>query len=343
MQGRLGNQSGMASFLIVMIMMVVITLIVLGFSQVARRNAREALDRQLGAQAFYAAESGVNVTTSSVASYVKTNGFTNLPTKTSCSGAYDPTDSAGVGAAVANLGGGVRYSCVLVNPNPSTLKYNPTRTSSTVIPIQANGNIRTLTFTWNVQSGTDYTCTGASPQVFPAAAAWTCDFGIVRLDLTEKPASNVADLPGHTVSLYLTPLGAHSGAITIPNLNTATKAYVASASGCAGGTCSVTVTLLPNTDNYYARVTSLYRDTPNMIVSGTLASGAPATFSGAQVVVDTTGQAQDQLRRIQVRVELSATADPETIPTNALSSSTDICKRFSIMPSGSVNPAALCL
>src|SRR5581483_12189470 len=106
------SQSGMASFLIVMIMMVVITLIILGFSQVTRRNEREALDRELSSQAFYAAESGVNVTTSKIAAYVKTNGYTTLPDKTTCPNAYDPTAVGGVGAAIPNLGSGVRYTCV---------------------------------------------------------------------------------------------------------------------------------------------------------------------------------------------------------------------------------------
>ena len=40
--------------------MIVMSLIVLGFAQISRRNQRESLDRQLSTQAFYAAESGVN-------------------------------------------------------------------------------------------------------------------------------------------------------------------------------------------------------------------------------------------------------------------------------------------
>jgi Tfp pilus assembly protein PilV len=337
------KESGMASFLIVMIMMVVITLIVLGFSQVTRRNSREALDRQLSSQAFYAAESGVNATTSAISSYVKTNGYNNLAAKTTCPNNYDPSDVNGNGTSITALNSGVRYTCVLVNPNPSTLQYNPTQKGSLVFPVAANGNLKSLTFTWNVQSGgTDTNCTGANAQSFPQSAAWSCDFGILRLDLLANPTGNVNNLTANTTTLYLTPLGGHSGSITLPNFNSISHAYVASASGCTGGTCSVTVNLNPSVSSYAVRALSLYRDAPNMIISGVLAGNTAATFSGAQAVVDTTGQAQDELRRIQVRVQLSASADPDSIPAYGMSSSTDICKHFSIMPTANVNPADLC-
>jgi hypothetical protein len=324
--GIRGKEAGVASFLIVMIMMIVITLIVLGFSQVARRNAREALDRQLSSQAFYAAESGVNVTTAAISNFMKTVSFANLPNKTSCANAYDPNQPGGVGAPIADLGNGTRYSCVLVNPNPSTLVYNPTRQGSVVVPILTTGSLglTTLKFTWQMQSGgSNPTCPGASQQTFPAASAWPCDFGIVRMDMVASPYATYTNLPAATVTTYLTPLGGHSGAITLPSFAGSTRAYVASASGCSGGTC-------------------LYRDTPNFTISGTVAGGAPASFSGAQAVVDTTGQAQDELRRIQVRVQLDATADPQTIPANGLGSNATICKRFPIKPGNNVDPANLC-
>ena len=54
------DDKGLVSFMITIIMMLVITLIVIGFTQVSNRNRRESLDRQLSTQAFYAAESGVN-------------------------------------------------------------------------------------------------------------------------------------------------------------------------------------------------------------------------------------------------------------------------------------------
>src|SRR5580698_3119973 len=57
---NLNNQTGLASFLVTLIMMIIISLVVLGFAQIARHEQREALDNQLSSAAYYAAESGVN-------------------------------------------------------------------------------------------------------------------------------------------------------------------------------------------------------------------------------------------------------------------------------------------
>jgi Tfp pilus assembly protein PilX len=57
---REDKQAGMVAIMVTMILMIVISLIVVGFAQISRRNQRQALDRQLSTQAFYAAETGVN-------------------------------------------------------------------------------------------------------------------------------------------------------------------------------------------------------------------------------------------------------------------------------------------
>ena len=339
---KLSSEKGMASFLIVMILMVIITLIILGFSQVTRRNAREALDRQLSTQAFYAAESGINATTAAIRSYVTASGFSAMPSKTSCQHDYDPTQPGGVGAAITDLGSATRYTCVLVNPNPTTLKYDTSQQNSTIVPMNTSGNLTTLKFQWNVQAGgVDTTCTGANARVFPQPPAWNCDFGILRVDLVDDPVANLGNLPLNTITMYLTPLGTHSGTLAVPNF-TGDKAYVASASGCSTGICSVTITFAgpASSSSYYARVSTIYRDAP-ITISGTIGA-APATFSGSQAIVDTTGQAQDELRRVQVRVALTSTPDPGSIPANALSSGADICKRFTILPTDSIDLANLC-
>lgn len=54
------NQAGLVSFMVVTIIMIVLTLIVLAFARLVQREQVQTLDRQLNAQAFYAAESGIN-------------------------------------------------------------------------------------------------------------------------------------------------------------------------------------------------------------------------------------------------------------------------------------------
>lgn len=348
---RMRDERGMVSFTVTLIMILVITLIVLGFSQVTRRNVREALDRQLSSQAFYAAESGINVTATKLANYVAANGSSNLGDKKSCTNGagdsteYDPGDASGQGLAINDLSttNGVRYTCVLVNPHPPTLIYDISQDGSTVAPITSTGNIKTLKFQWFKEAKTtDTSCAGATSYVFPPLASWTCGYGVVRIDLVAIPTGATftsANLANNTVTIFLTPHGAGGGTASIANY-TSKKAYIVSGSGCGTGTCQAVITLPGDSANYYARLISTYRNAANTTISGTLVGGGTATFIGSQAVVDVTGQAQDELRRVQARVALMPTADD--IPQSALSSSADVCKRFSIIPTDNVTLNDLC-
>src|SRR5262245_28445627 len=55
------NQSGMAAIIVTLIIMIVLSLITLGFARIVNREQRQVADRQLNTQAFYAAESGVSI------------------------------------------------------------------------------------------------------------------------------------------------------------------------------------------------------------------------------------------------------------------------------------------
>jgi len=341
------NEQGMVSFLVTLIMMLVITLIVVGFSQVTRRNSQEALDRQLSAQAFYAAESGINVTQNTILNYIKTNNAANLASKTACINEYDPTSASG-SLPIAPLSGGVGYTCVLVNPTPPSLPFPVTQADSVVVPISTQANLKSLTVTWNRQKGLLRTaCAGAADGQFVPASTWgaDCDLGLLRLDMVQNPAStaqNATTLASNTISLFLTPRGSHSGSVAVGFGGT--TAYIASGldnqsgSGpCASGTCKVTIRLPDNTPNYELRATMLYRDSATMTISGTTDSGT-ALFSGAQAIVDVTGKDNDELRRVQARVSLFSS--DTNIATNALAGSQDICKHFAILPSDNVDFAS---
>lgn len=344
------DEQGMVSFLVTLIMIMVITLIVVGFSEVTRHNSRETLDRQLSAQAFYAAESGINVTQASIVSYITTSGTAGLPAKTACISDYDPTRAGGVGAGpIVPLSTKVGYTCVLVDPTPPTLKFPVTQTDSTVTPINANANLKSLTVSWPMQNGESQTaCAGANNQFIPISGSGTvwgsdCSFGLLRLDLVTNPGSTVQNsstLAGNTISVFLTPRGSHSGATSV-SFGGATTAYVVSGvdatsgSGrCSSGVCKATITLPDNSSTYELRATALYKDAVPVVVSGVTDSG-PAKFSGSQAIVDVTGQAQDELRRVQTRVSLFSSGN--SVPANAVASSQSICKDFAILPTDNVD------
>ena len=60
-------------------------------------------------------------------------------------------------------------------------------------------------------------------------------------------------------------------------------------------------------------------------------------FKGAQVVIDSTGRANDVLRRVQVRITGGTTTfsygdNTGNYPDNVLESADSICKRLSVAP-----------
>jgi len=79
-------------------------------------------------------------------------------------------------------------------------------------------------------------------------------------------------------------------------------------------------------------------------ITGTDGSGNPVSFTGAQVLIDVTGKAQDVLRRVQVRVPATGTSANLT-SDYAMQSTDSICKRFDIMTNhyqsdaGNANPS----
>lgn len=340
------NQRGMVSFMVTLIMMMVISLIVIGFSQVTRRNAREALDRQLSSQAYYAAESGVNVAADNIATTVAAG--TVLQTKTSCPNEYNGSNGGGIGIPITPLSPNVAYTCVLVDPTPASIQLDGVNQQSSVVtPLNVTGSIglKTLSVSWALQKGgTNTSCGAGGDNTFkkPGSVSpdWSCDFGVVRIDLVKDPVANIGSLPANTITIYLTPLGTHNGLLTTRFNGGGALAYVGSAMGCTTGECKVDITLLPvsGTTNYSARLTSLYRDTP-VTITGSLANGSPANFSGAQAKVDVTGKAEDVLRRVQVRLDLTGTSG--NLPSNALSTSSSICKHFTIVPGAPV-PTTVC-
>ncbi|HSX32230.1 MAG TPA: pilus assembly PilX N-terminal domain-containing protein [Candidatus Saccharimonadales bacterium] len=326
--GNIRKESGMVSIMVTMILMIVLSLIVLGFAQISRRNARQSLDRQLSTQAFYAAETGIN----DVRNLIKTKGLP--PAKTDCTN--------GSGASLAYYGGGtglnptvdaahnVSYTCVMVDPNPTALAINDINTTGTIMPLGvSSGVIQTLTFTWYTKTGslTPMTgCPAGASGTLAKAANWPCGYGVFRFDLvpTAGPALTSASLQSTTMTSFAVPVAAGG---------TASVGYATNGSGsvipasCNNTRCTLTITGLGGT-SYYSRLISQYKDI-SMQITGTDGLGNPVKFSGGQVVIDATGKAQDVLRRIQVHVPINPTANQ--LSDYAIESTDSVCKRFVVM------------
>lgn len=84
-----------------------------------------------------------------------------------------------------------------------------------------------------------------------------------------------------------------------------------------------------STNQYYMRVSAVYKDV-SLIVSASDSGGSALSLQGAQAVIDTTGKAQDVLRRVQVHIPLTPSSSNQ-LSDYAIESTDAICKRFVTM------------
>ncbi len=206
---RLG-QSGLVSLTVTMVLMMVISLIVLGFSEMSRREQRQVLDRQLSAQAFLAAETGVNDARSAIATSLSTSQ--TVPEKTQCSRTTGSDPYAGFDP-VLDAAVDVSYSCLLV----STRLQNIVQTvaadgSSSVVPLRpAGGQISRLHIKWTAPTElkpADLTrCANTMPSgesnYFSKAADWACPYGVLRIDMVPTDVLGRTQLMNNNKVLFL--------------------------------------------------------------------------------------------------------------------------------------------
>ena len=241
------REQGMVSIIVTMVMIIVISLIVLGFSEVTRRNQREALNNQLSTQAYYAAESGVN----RAAAYISNNPSQTITT-TNCkdfitgtatnpylNGTYGANGSAGTN--VLDAATRTEFTCLTVNTTPGSLEVKPlSQTSSQVWHIQdAAGNpFTSFNLTWlkDPVVAVDGAC-GSVTGNSQYGPAWNCAYGILRIDLVSIPASGTVtnallEDPKNTTTLFLEPSYAATASVSA-----SLALPVAATTPCAGPNC----------------------------------------------------------------------------------------------------------
>lgn len=330
----LSREQGMISIMTTMVLMIVISLIVLGFAQISRRNQKESLDRQLSTQAFYAAETGVNDARELIQNAV--GAGTEVAEKTGC------TDSGAGGFysslnPVLDAAANVKYSCLLVDPSPDVLRYSDVGTTSIIVPVNSESGepFSRIKLDWQTKNPIDnpndncpisLPASAGNGQFLPTAS-WACGYGVLRFDLvpTSGPLS-VDGLRNSTMTTFAVPFRS-GGTTTMPYAASVANVNNAKGVSCSNSSCSLTINTL-NANSYYLRISSLYRNV-SLQVSGANASGAELEIKGAQAVIDSTGRAQDVLRRIQVNVPLSATSLNQ-LSDYAIQSTDALCKRFSV-------------
>jgi hypothetical protein len=316
------NEDGLVAIVITLIIMIVLTLIVTGFAQLGRQEQKEALDRQLNTQAFYAAESGIN----DARRALKTNPTLEKP---------DCNTSLGATAPPSQLGssGLIQYTCVIVSQKLPDYPFQDQQINqSTVRPITPDAANDNLVISWQQQSGSQ-NIKAIGAQNLPPAGSWGDYIGVLRIDLVPVPTTGfTADsLRNDVFTAFLYPSTTGSGAVNYTSVQKDQGQIVKA--NCTSPTnkrkCSVTISGLSG--NYYLRWTPLYQIADIDICPHNCDN--TVHLSGLQSLIDSTGRANGVLKRLQVRV--TAVPDYNKLiftPEYTLDTSADLCKLLSVAP-----------
>lgn len=313
------NQDGVVTIVIVILIMLLMSLIVLAMSHNATRERRQALDRQLNTQAFYAAESGVN-------DFIKQ--IDDLP---------DESNNCNNQLAKPLVPGSViKVTCVLFDKTPDTLSFSEIRLAAAkVTPLQSANGINTLNISFEGKSVSNPKYDGcsafgsdANKADFPPRPVNNCDAGILRLDIIRSNTPNRERLLDDTTTIYIVPKDSTGSGSYRYKVGDQGKIVRANCSGSnTPKDCKININQLglgPN-QRMYLSMRSIYQ--PNALEIGS----DTGSFSGAQVMVDSTGKANDVLKRIRVNISVHALSNAVN-PSFSVQSSTDVCKLLQVTP-----------
>lgn len=314
------NQSGLVSIVVSITFILIISLITTSFALLARRETRQALDRQLSTQAFYAAESGINdAIEKGITSNDNCSDFTAVLTE------------------------GLEYTCVLVDQTPSSLQLGSVDTKdSTVVKVEAQQNIDTIRISWQGSDGDEaqFAPAGSNfalPQQ-DAGSSFADSTGILRAMIIPVSNGNLsrANLINNSQTLFLYPEAAASAGSTGGfeyKTENAQHGEIIDGACNVGNTdslpqhCNVDITGLSGT-TFYIHLRGIYQSSGVTIQAF---SGGntddPVELLNGQTVIDATGKATDVLRRVQVRVPVNF---EYIVPDFALESVEDICKKITV-------------
>jgi len=348
------SQDGLASIVVVSVLIVLVTLISLGFARLMSRATHNALNNQLSTAANYAAQSGIN----DAISYLKANPSANA---TKCS------DLSGQQAfANSNLSGdGVtQYSCVLINESPTTLQYqNLPPDQSQIVKATTSSSPDQFLFSWQDSDRTKTSQPSGPGTTLQDITTWSANnyTPILRVSLYPIPASGaLSGVEAASKTFFFYPTSAGGNVTKIPY--TTTDGSLVSANcgtknlngfnGTADYDCNVVINALSSAgaSYYYLRLTPIYGQADAEVQAND--TGNKVTiFSNAQAIVDVTGKSGNAVKRLEARVDISGNGSTSTgninptdtaAPEYALRQAMAICKRLNVSGSNITIDSSYC-
>lgn len=306
------SQSGFVSIVVAMIIMTILTLITIGFAQIMAREQRQALDRQLSTQAFYAAESGVN----DVERAVRSGDLSSFGA--TCTAPKDISTDGSIKNTCTTYSAGVpdiRFDSVAPNP------YSPT-----VFPIRTSpGTLASLTITFNASnyiggSVNDFRPSTNTdlPTYGTGGSTWNASTGLMKVYLIpfDNGMSRQSILNTAAYFFLYPQRSAGTTAINFSDVSGANYGSIVPVRCNNTSGCVVTINGISGLayDDMYMAINTVYQ--PNdIVIDAVNTSGASQEFRDVQAIVDSTGRTTDVVRRIQVRLPMG---DQITAPMAAI-------------------------
>jgi hypothetical protein len=322
------NQQGMAAMVIVTVLMFVISIIVLGFAQVVRREQRNALDNQLATQAYYAAESGLNLARDKVQRVVAAGD--TITQKKACNDNSTDPDYTDV-TNKFNIGENAQITCMLIDPDLDYLDYQKVGLDSVPVLVKAKaGSIANIFVSWELSTSEAQSidnCNGSTTVLEPNAASRACKQPLLRVDLVPVTGSMTADyLKNNQYTTFLSPsnVGVGPGSITY-SPGSVSNIFPVSCATRNTKQCTAQIAV-PGGNAYALRIMSIYGES-NVTIFAEDASNRRLTLIEGQVLIDVTAKTADVLKRLQARMPVRGGAN---IPDFAISAGGGVCKRYQI-------------
>jgi hypothetical protein len=342
------DQNGLASIIIVTVLIVLLSLITVGFGRLMNRSSTNSLNNQLATAANYAAQSGVN----DAVKYIKDQYSADPNSQVGATSCNQLLTGALANQTDLSSDGNTKVTCLLVNTAPKELVYQQVPDSgSQIVKLTPNGTLDSLMVSWRSSDN--------SKRGFPAGLSltsidsWGSNNPVLRVTLYPRPANKaVAGVTPKTFFLYPRPAAAPFTHVTAYGGGATADGSIVPANcgsqnpapfnGSADYDCNATFdnlgsALAPSPAYIYARITPIYNSADVQLKANDSAHGV-LTFQHDQAVIDVTAKAGTALKRIQERIDINLegtniSATDNAIPEMALRSAMAVCKRLDVTSS----------
>ena len=333
------NESGVMSIIVTLIFIIVVGLIIMGFSLISKSQNNQTKDSQLNTASYDAAQSAINEMIPKLLG-------ASPPISSGCNSPYITT----VGNFLFNSSNNSKITCLSWTNTADTIVANTEMDNPSIIYgnellLASNGSPYSGAYNLKIEwsninpSGTVSSCSAIGTYKNTTLSGYnsSCPAGVLRLDFSidPSPTSDRATLNKDAETMFLIPnnsttLG--SGTFSKPSAGSFKPAQIITSSNT--GTKSVIANITCDTTSAVAlpcswiNMRSIYAN-QHVVVTATSAAGAALQFKNSQLQIDATAVTAGVVKRVRANVNMKI-VNPNSVSGYALQSTSSICKLITV-------------